>query len=128
MRQSALTLIARVKVEGLGPLRHALAANESDLRQALGRIRTIHYARSLLIEPSDGYGPVLAFGSDYDGDLSTQIADLVRELGSRLDDIYAHCQDYTPADKSSYLLSIRHAEAAVYQGSPGRTVSTIAQE
>jgi hypothetical protein len=128
MRQFALTLIAQVKDNGLEPLRQVLKNRETALMQALGGIGTIHYARWVIIEPSDGYKAVLAFASNYDGHLDTHIKDLVGALGPLLDDIYTHCEDYTPADKTSYLLNIRHEEAAFYQGSPGRTVATIAQE
>jgi hypothetical protein len=128
MRQSALTLIARVKDTGLEPLRGVLETREVDIMRALGRVGTVHYARWVILEPADGFDAVLAFGSDFDGPADTHIADLVRELGPLLDEIYVHCEDYTPGNAASYLLNIRCKEAAVYQGSPGRTVRTIAQE
>ncbi len=128
MRQSALTLIAQVKDNGLEPLHQVLKDSETALKQALSSIGTIHYARWVIIEPSDGYKAMLAFGSNYDGHLDAHIEDLVRALGHLLDDIYTHIEDYTPAAKSAYLFKIRCHEAAFYQGSPGRTVAIIAQE
>jgi hypothetical protein len=128
MRQSALTLIAQVKDDGLDALRQVLKDREPALMQALGSIGTIHYARWVIIEPSPGYKAVLAFGSNFDGRLDTHIEDLVRALGALLDDIYTHCENYTPNAKQSYLVKIRYKEAAFYQGAPGRTVATIAQE
>jgi hypothetical protein len=128
MRQSALTLVARVKDTGLEPLRRALKDNEPALREALQRVTTIHYARWVIVEPSDGYKPLLAFGSDFDGPVEAHVQDLVREFGPLLDAIYTHCEDYTPGDGASYLLNIRCPEAAFYQGSPGRTVETVRQE
>jgi hypothetical protein len=128
MRQSAITLVARVKDTGLEPLRGVLETKKKDLEVALGRVGTIHYARWVILEPADGFDAVLAFGSDFDGPADTHIADLVRELGPLLDEIYVHCEDYTPGAPASYLLNIRCKEAAVYQGAPGRTVQAIAQE
>jgi hypothetical protein len=128
MRQSALTLIAPVMDNGLEPLRQVLAAREPALRQALGGIGTIHYARWVIIEPSAGHKALLAFESNCDGDPDTHVGDLVRALGSLLDDIYTHCENYTPDARPAYLSRIRRPEAAFYQGSPGRTVKTIAHE
>src|SRR4051812_36904458 len=128
MRQSALTLIARIRDSGLEPLRLVLGDREAALQQALSGIGTIHYARWVIVEPGAGYPAVLAFESNYDGDLDTHVADLVRALGPLLDDVYTHCEDYTPDARTSYLSSIRRPEAAFYQGSPGRTVKAIAQE
>jgi hypothetical protein len=129
MRQSALTLIAQVKDDGLQPLRLVLKNQEAAIKAALGRLGTIHYARWVIIDdPKSNYKPMLAFGSNFDGPVDKHIEDLVRELGTLLDDIYSHCEGYSPVDKQSYLFNIRTKEAAFYQGSPGRTVQTIAQE
>jgi hypothetical protein len=128
MKQSALTLIARIKDNGLEPLRQVLRDREPALRQALGGVGTVHYARWVIIEPGAGYTAALAFESNCDGDPDAHVADLVRALGPLLDDIYAHCEGYTPDARPSYLSRIRCPEAAFYQGSPGRTVQTIARE
>src|SRR4051812_27263000 len=136
MRQLALTLTARVKENDLEPLRQVLGDREVVLRQALGGIGAIHYARWVIIEPGAGYKAVLAFESNFDGPTGTPVNDVIRghiddlagALGPLLDDIYAHCEDYTPDAKSTYLSKMRRKEAAFYQGSPGRTVETIDRE
>ncbi len=120
-------MIARVKDAGLEPLRRALKDNEPALRDALARIKTIHYARWVIVEPADGFKPLLAFGSDFDGPVDAHVRDLVREFGPLLDTLYTHCEGYTPGAGASYLLNIRCPEAAWYQGSPGRSVETVAQ-
>jgi hypothetical protein len=130
MRQSAITLVAQVKEAELGSLRRVLRTREAELLQAIGRIGTVHYARWVIVlGPGDGFKPLLTFGSDFDGPVDAHLNDLVTHLGPLLDDIYAHCEGYQPAaDKVAYLTGIRKKEAAVYQGAPGRTVQTIAQE
>lgn len=128
MRQSALTLIARITDDGLDPLRLVLKNKEAALKDALGRLGTIHYARWVILEPSPGYTAQLAFGSNFDGPVEQHIGDLVRHLGPLVNDIYSHCVDYSSVDPASYLLNIRTPEAAFYQGSPGRTVTNIANE
>lgn len=128
MRQSALTLIARVKDDGLEPLRRALKVNDLALKEALNKLGTVHYARWVIVEPADGYKPLLAFGSDFDGPVEPHIGDLVREFGPLLGEVYGHCEGFTAGDPAAYLRGIRVPEAAFYQGSPGRTVGTVKQE
>src|SRR5258708_13061982 len=136
MRQFAVSLIAQVKDNELEPLRHVLEDRDTALMQALGRIGTIHYARWVIIEPIAGDKALLVFESNFDGDadapinnvIRTHIDEIVHALGPQIDDVYTHCEGYTPIDKLSYLFKIRRTEPAFYQGSPGRTVTTIAQE
>ncbi|HEX3150753.1 MAG TPA: hypothetical protein VHR66_21930 [Gemmataceae bacterium] len=127
MRQSALTLVAHVKDGGLAPLRQVLKDKEAAIKDALRSLGTIHYARFVIVD-QPGYKPQVAFGSNFDGPVEQHVRDLADKLGQLIDDIYSNCVDYSSADRASYLLNIRTKEAAFYQGSPGRTVGTIAQE
>src|SRR5436190_21963138 len=104
MRQSALTLIAPIRDNEVEPLRRVLEKQDAALKQALGDIGTIHYARWVIIEASGPYRAQLAFDSNFDGAVNAHVDDLVRALGNLLDEIYAHCEDYSSGAKSSYLL------------------------
>jgi hypothetical protein len=129
MRQSALTLVAEVKATELETLRRVLKDRDAELLQAIGRIGTVHYARwVIVVGPGDEYKPLLTFGSDFDGPVDAHVKALADTLGPLLDEVYAHCDGYDPADRVSSLFNLRRTEAAVYQGAPGRTVQDVAQE
>src|SRR6476660_3212903 len=105
MRQSAVTLVARVKETELGSLRGVLRNREDEIIRAIARIGTVHYARWVIVlGPGCGFKPLLTFGSDFDGPVDAYLRDLAAHLGPLLDDMYTHCEGYQPAaDKVAYL-------------------------
>src|SRR4051794_7929923 len=136
MRQSALTLIAPIAEGRVEPLRQVLAAREAELKETLSRLGTVHYARWVIVEgdpfgtgPGDApYCSQLAFESNFDGEAGAHVADLARELGPLVDEVYGHCEGFSTGANAAYLKGIAVGEAAFYQGSPGRTVQTIGEE
>lgn len=136
MRQSALTLIAPIADGRVDSLGQVLTTREAEMKETLSRLGTVHYARWVIVE-GDPFGTrggdcpyrsQLAFESNFDGEPDAHIADLARELGPLVDEVYGHCDGFSPGANVAYLSGIGVREAAFYQGSPGRTVKTIADE
>ena len=132
MRQNALTLICEVKKNELESLRLFLKDHQDRLKNQLRLLGTIHYCRWVIIDEAilDGktISPQLAFSSNFDGDIDQHLNDLIQHLKEVLIQIYSHCIDFDKDNVYKYLQSIRVKEMAFYQGSPGRSVKTIAQE
>ncbi|HOZ52797.1 MAG TPA: hypothetical protein PLU17_13115 [Chitinophagaceae bacterium] len=132
MRQNALTLICEVKKNELESLRLFLKDHQDRLKNQLRLLGTIHYCRWVIIDEAilDGktVSPQLAFSSNFDGNLDQHLNDLILNLKDSLNQIYSHCVDFDKDNLYKYLQSIRVKEMAFYQGSPGRSVKTIAQE
>src|SRR5437763_3806400 len=125
MSQSPLTLVVPIENGRVDSLRRVLAGREAALKQALSALGTVHYARWVILEAKGPYRAQLAFESNFDGGIDTHIAELARELGGLIDEIYSNCEGFSPGSNAAYLSRIRVPEAAFYQGSPGRTVKTI---
>lgn len=132
MKQNALTLITPVDEQHIASLKKVLKDRKDDLKTALRSIGTIHYARWVIIDGETLDNEVLpaqlVFASNFDGDVLIHIQDLIKHLGTLLDDIYKNTTDYNPHSKVEFLVKTRIKEAAFYQGSPGRTVVEIARE
>ncbi len=132
MKQHALTLIAEVKRDHTEPLRRVLKEKTDVLKASLRTIGSIHYCRWVIIDEkktdTETWPAQLAFSSNFDGDIEQHLHDLTSALDTLLDDIYTHCAGYSSSDRMGYFRKIRVKEMAFYQGSPGRSVKTIAQE
>jgi hypothetical protein len=128
MSQSPLSLVVPIVDGQIESLRAVLKVHEAALLQALSGLGNVHYARWVIIDASKTYPAQLAFESNFDGEIDPHINELVAALGGLIDQIYRHCKGFSPGANAAYLKSIRIREAAFYQGSPGRTVKTIAGE
>jgi hypothetical protein len=128
MTQSPLTLVVTIGDGRIESLRHVLETRECALKQALLRLGTVHYGRWVIIQTGGIYRAQLAFESNFDGEIDTHVEELAKELGGLIDEIYSHCDGFSPGANAAYLRKIRVREAAFYQGAPGRTVKTIAGE
>jgi len=128
MNQTPLTLIVPIRDGEVDPLRRVLEAREDALKNALARLGTVHYARWTILATANSYRAQLAFESNFDGEIESHIDQLVRELGGLIDEIYRHCEGFSPGANGQYARKIRVKEIAFYQGAPGRTVKAIADE
>jgi hypothetical protein len=105
VRQQALTLVAPV-VSGQQAVVDAwLRDNKRALQQALERSTTTHFSRWVLLPPSRdeqgqpiGEQPLLAFETNFDGELCDHIVDLRAALGPLFDGAFAHVEGYPGAE------------------------------
>jgi hypothetical protein len=101
VRQQALTLVAAIVPGREAELDTWLRTNKRALQRALERSTTTHFARWVILPPSQdedgkalGEGPLLAFESNFDGQLEQHLLDLRAALGSLLDGAFAHAEGY----------------------------------
>jgi len=99
--QQALSVVAAVEPGAEVMLDTWLRENKRDLQRALARSTTTHFARWVLLPPSldeDGQ-PIgdrhlLAFETNFDGELTAHVADLRVALGERLDHAFRGVHGY----------------------------------
>ena len=144
-RQNPLTLVTPVMPEDHDALAAFLQKIKCDVQdhvpQQFEELKTIHYARWILLEPNDadgtpqpGIGPRLVFASDFDGDEDQHLTDLSTKSAEFMDSMYSHCTGYpapserNPASRKTYLSQWRVKSSAFFAGAPGRTLPQIKQE
>ena len=141
-RQLPVTIVAPVRSRQLAPLRSLLerigedAAGNAEL--PLGRLRTAHYARLVLLEESrdlDGEAipAQLLYMSDIDEPLSDHLDDLLG-LAPGLDRVFGRCEGYptrrelTRESRRRWLERHMVETQAFYVNTVGRTVLQIQRE
>ena len=141
-RQLPVVIVAAVRSRQLAPLRRLLerigedAAGNAEL--PLGRLRTAHYARLVLLEESrdlDGEAiPArLLYMSDIDEPLSDHLDDLLG-LGPGLDRVFGRCEGYptrrelTRESRRRWLKRHMVETQAFYVNTVGRTVLQVQRE
>ncbi len=116
----------------------------SELKLPFEKLQTVHYARLVLVDrhPADEHErprPLLAFSTNFDGAegepdcsreraLSLHIAELVREVGPALEDVFEHCEGFRKGNLASYLKRNQRAASTFYVGSSGRSRNQILWE
>jgi hypothetical protein len=110
VRQRALTLVAPITSGYEAQADQWLRANKRVLQQRLSRSTTTHFARWVLLPPTPdeagqtiGEQHLLAFESNFDGELQEHVADLRAALGPLMDGAFAHVEGYPGADNLSDL-------------------------
>jgi hypothetical protein len=95
LRQQALTLIAPIESSREQALDSWLREHERELLRRLASSRTTHFARWVLLPPTPdeagraiGAQFLLAFESNFDGELNEHVADLRAALGPLLDEAF----------------------------------------
>ena len=141
-RQLPVTIVAPVRPRQLAPLRRLLerigedAAGNAEL--PLGRLRTAHYARLVLLEESrelngEAIPAQLVYMSDIDEPLSDHLDDLLR-LAPGLDRVFGRCEGYparrelTREGRRRWLERHMIETQAFYVNTVGRTVVQIQRE
>jgi hypothetical protein len=135
--QSALTIVA--------PVRAGEAANLDELLKSMGngvangsvidfsRLTGVHYARIVLLEETvdlegDPLPAQLILMSDLDISPRRHLRELVNAAGEGIDQVFGHCEGYTPGDRHGYLQRHVVDEQARYVNTVGRTAQQITQE
>jgi hypothetical protein len=101
VRQHALTLVTPLAAGREQVVTQWLTEHRRALQRALVASTTTHFARWVVLPPSldEGGEPtgdrhLLAFESNFDGELAEHVADLRVALGELLDGAFAHAQGY----------------------------------
>ena len=98
------------------------------------KIKTIHFARWLVVPASGKYAASLIYASNIDGAVSKHLEDLVDTLPDGLDQILSHCTDYpnegarNKDTRLAYLKKHSLSTPGFYVGAPNRTVEQVHNE
>lgn len=136
VRQQALTVVGKVTPGRETGLDQWLRDNKRNLQRALSRSSTTHFARWVLLGPSRGEeGEIigeqhlLAFETNFDGELQDHLADLRVALGELLDGAFAGVEGYPGSAKLDALaVFFRESSlrtAAFYVAHPGLSVPVV---
>lgn len=136
VRQQALTLVAPVASGQEERLDAWLRENKRDLQRALARSTTTHFARWVLLPPTLdetgrtlGERHLLAFETNFDGELTAHVADLRVALGARLDRAFGGVEGYPGYEDLAALISFFRESslraAAFYVAHGGLSVPVI---
>jgi hypothetical protein len=127
VRQRGLTVIADIRPAQEVALRNLLTTmNAAPFFQ---RIPTVHYAAFVIVPAGGKFPSRLVLETNYDGEQSAHIADLIRLGAKDLDQVYRHCQGYTPASSPQQMTDFLKVHsvpsAAFFVAFPGRSVEDI---
>jgi hypothetical protein len=128
--QSAVTVLASIRVGRETPLQDVLDRLGQDPGRLFDRFDTVHFARFFIMNAAfDTYGrylePRLVFLADVDGSADSFLRQFATEA---IDEIFDHCLGYARADRLGYLYAHSTEAAATYVNTRGRTVVQIRQE
>ena len=136
VRQQALTVVAPITSGNERAADQWLRDNRRDLQRALSRSTTTHFARWVLLPPtldeagsSVGQAHLLAFETNFDGELQEHVADLRASLGPLLDGAFAHVEGYPGAENLGELAEFFRSRslraAAFYIAHGGLSVPVV---
>ena len=148
--QSTFMIVATIRDGQIEPLRDLLATMTINPGQAdpdnrllpFGRFERLHFGRLVIIEAKtaheiEAFGvtprpwrPALTFFGDIDGDTDSFLAELARQAGPGLKEIFSFCEGFSPED--TRLLEWMQAHdirpAVNYVNWLGRTVKQVREE
>lgn len=136
VRHQALTVIAPISPGKEGAVDAWLRSEKRELQRSLTRSNTTHFARWVVLPPSldegghaVGDAHLLAFESNFDGELEGHLAELRACLGPLLDDSFRHVEGYPGSDDLPELLRFFRAAsvrtAAFYVAHGGLSVPVV---
>jgi len=136
VRQQALTVVAPITLGKEEALDAWLRDSRRELQRALARSSTTHFARWVILPPTPdedgryiGERHLLAFESNFDGELTDHVADLRRALGPMLDDAFRDAEGYPGSDDvaelARYFRGASLRAAAFYVAHGGLSVPVI---
>ena len=115
-----------------------------DVRLPFEKLQTVHFARLVLVDrhPASEHErprPLLAFSTNFDGPegeprcsraraLELHIAELEREAGPVLEDVFEHCEGFRRGHLRAYLKRNQRVASTFYVGSSGRSRNQILWE
>lgn len=116
----------------------------AEVKLPFEKLETVHYARLVLVDrhPADEHErprPLLAFSTNFDGAegepecsrqraLELHVAELVREAGGVLEEVFEHCEGFRKGDLAGYLKRHQRVASTFYVGSSGRSRNQILWE
>ena len=110
VRQQALTVVAPISLGNEAAADQWLRDNKRRLQLALSRSTTTHFARWVLLPPTldeagqtIGQEHLLAFETNFDGELQEHVTDLRAALGPLLDGAFAHAEGYPGSENLGNL-------------------------
>ena len=135
MKQRGLTILSPIERSKMAALDALLRSIGDDIEnQALipfGKLTLLHFA-SWVIFPDDTPAPTLIFESNFDGEAEVFLRQLVEQAQPALDQIYAHCVDYTAGGNGAatlqYLLAHVVYTDTFYVSCGGFTVTQVLEE
>lgn len=138
MKQTILTIIAKVKPDRVSDLKKVLdAMAKPDVEHnpyiPFLDLKLLHFA-SLVLNDEPGYGPYFIFENNFDGTLDPYLEDLYAHAAEGLHSLYSCCRDYPAASAADkvQLLSYLRAHVvhpnAYHIGNVGRSVERTHQE
>jgi hypothetical protein len=130
---STTTIVIPVKAgreKALDEYLTAVGCNRSSkLFKGLASMGSIHYARFVLLPAENGFGALLAFESNHDGDDDEHLSELACFLATELDRMFDFCDGYPecPDHGKRTRFLRRHAVSGVtpYRGHPNLPVAMI---
>jgi hypothetical protein len=125
VRQHALTVVAPVRPSARPGLSERLDALESDVQDALVSVRSLHFARFVLLGGLDGPHSRLAFESNHDGGLEEHIAALATALEPFEDALFGSWEGYHTGDLAGFVAKNALPASTFYLGHPGLSVTQI---
>jgi hypothetical protein len=136
VRQRALTVVAPISSGNEAAADQWLRDNRRSLQRALERSTTTHFARWVLLPPtldeagrSIGEQHLLAFESNFDGELQEHVADLRAALGQLFDGAFAHVEGYPGSENlaalAEFFRSASLRTAAFYIAHGGLSVPVV---
>lgn len=136
VRHQALTVVAAIALGKEAALDAWLRENKRPLQRALDRSGTTHFARWVILPPTldedgrtIGDRHLLAFESNFDGELGDHVADLRAALGPMLDASFRDVEGYPGSDDVAALAAFFRATslraAAFYMAHGGLGVPVV---
>jgi len=124
-RQHALTVVAPIRKDREGTIASSLKQLEDAVIGALQGVKSLHFARFVVLSGRDGAGSLLAFESNYDGELAPHLAELASAMAPFEDATFGSWADYRVGELAAFVASHAQQAAAFYLGHPGLSVEQI---
>lgn len=136
MKQSALSFLAEIDPQQKEKLFAQLETIDHDIEEnsifPFVQMKTIHFARFIVLNEKGNYPPYLAFFSNYDGNLDDHLKEVISESKDGFITIFGACKNFpVGADVQSYIDFIKkHSgyRSFFYRGTWGRSVDQIRKE
>jgi len=125
VRQQALTVVAPVRKDARETLSARLDEAESDVQDALVGVKSLHFARFVLIDGADGPKSRLAFESNHDGELGPHLEVLARVLAPFEDLLFGAWEGYRKGELAGFVEKHALPASTFYLGHPGLSVEQI---
>jgi hypothetical protein len=125
VRQHALTVVAPVREDVRETLAARLDAAERAVQTALAGVKSLHFARFVLLDGPAGPCSRLAFESNHDGELGPHLEALARELAPFEDVVFGGWEGYRPGKLAAFVAEHALPASTFYLGHPGLSVEQI---